>query len=173
VAALYLKDPNLNGLPYYDNEGKLVYTPTQVAHPGQPTPTPTSSSPAASDNDSQEAPAVRQTFSPDGASVLTYSSELSSPTGDDVDWVAFTAYGPPNQSTYVYMRLDCTGNGGVTATLEKDGTLVKDSRQLACGNYDFAMKVLGGQEYMLVLRAGSSGGPLRYVKYTLTIKATR
>ncbi len=172
VAALYLNDPNLNGLPYYDNQGKLIYAPTQDIDPGQPTLTPTALSAAAPDNDSAQAPAVRQVFSPDAAGVLTYSSELSAPTGDDVDWVAFTPYGPANQSTYLYMRLDCTGNGGVTATLEKDGKPVADSPQLLCGNYHLAMKVLGSQEYMLVLRADGSGGPLRFVAYTLTIKVT-
>ncbi len=172
VAALYLKDPNLNGLPYYDNQGKLIYAPTQGVDPGQPTLTPTPLAEAAPDGDSEEAPAVHQIFSPDAASVLTYSSELSAPTGDGADWVDFTPYGPANQSTYLYMRLDCTGNGGVTATLEKDGKPVADSPQLVCGIYGLAMKVLGSQEYMLVLRADPSGGPLRYVKYTLTIKVT-
>jgi hypothetical protein len=67
------------------------------------------------------------------------------------------------------MRLSCTGNGGVTATLEKDGLPVSEVPQLVCGNYDLAMKVLGGQTYLLVLRADGSGGPLRYISYTLTI----
>ena len=63
-------------------------------------------------------------------------------------------------------------NGGVTATLEKGGQIVPDSKQMVCGNYNLVMKVLGGQEYMLVLRADGSGGPLRFVDYTLTIKVT-
>ena len=173
VAALYLKDANLNGLPYYDNQGKLIYTPTQPAvAPGQATLTATAPAAAALDNDSDEAPGVRQTFSPEGASALTYSSELSAPVGDDADWVAFTVSGPANESTYVYMRLDCVGNGGVTAMLEKNGKPVQDAKPLLCGNYDLGMKVLGNQEYMLVLRTDPSGGPLRYVKYMLTIKLT-
>jgi len=172
VAASFLSSPNLAGLPYYDNDGKLVYAPTQNPNAGQPSPTPTTYPDAAEDKDSADAPAVRQIFSPDAASVLTYSSDLSAPTGDAADWVAFTPYGPSNQSTYLYLRLDCIGNGGVTASLLKDGHPVPDSPQLLCGNYDLAMKVLAGQEYMLVLRADGSGGPLRYVKYTLTIKVT-
>lgn len=172
VAASYLQSPDLTGLPYYDNDGKLVYAPTLVANPGQPTPTATPYAAAAEDNDSETSPAVQQVFAPDGAGQLIYSSDLSAPTGDAADFVAFTPYGPSNQSTYVYMRLDCVGNGGVTASLELGGKPVQDSRQLVCGNYDFAMKVLGGQEYLLVLRADGSGGPLRYVKYTLTISAT-
>jgi len=80
--------------------------------------------------------------------------------------------GLPTSPLYLYVRLDCAGNGGVTATLEKDGQPVADARQLVCGNYGLAMKVLGSLEYMLVLRADGSGGPLRFVKYTLTIKVT-
>jgi uncharacterized protein YraI len=170
VAAAYLNNPNLTGLPYYDNDGNPVSVPGQGNGSGQNTTTPTPYSEAPEDNDSAQSPAVRQVFSPDGASVLTYSSDLSSPSGDAADWVAFTPYGPSNQSTYVYMRLDCTGNGGITAILMKDGTPVPYTKQLLCGVYGLAMKVLGSQEYVLVLRADPSGGPVRYVKYTLTIK---
>jgi uncharacterized protein YraI len=173
VAALYLKDANLKGLPYYDNDGKLIYAPTPDLNPGQPSSTPTGYAPAAPDNDSETGPGVRQTLSPDGAGTLIYSSELSSPTGDDVDWVAFTLDGPANQSSYLYFRLDCAGNGGITTTLEKDGHPVADVKPLLCGNYGLAIKVLDGQEYMLVLRADPSGGALRYVSYTLTIKASQ
>jgi uncharacterized protein YraI len=174
VAALYLKDPDLKGLAYYDNQGKLIYAPTPdpFAGSGQPSPTPTGYIPAPPDNDSEDAPGVKQTLSSSGAGTLIYTSELSSPTGDDVDWVAFTLDIPANQSAYLYLRLDCTGNGGVTTTLEKDGQPVADTRQLMCGNYDLAIKVIGQQEYVLVLRADPSGDAIRYVSYKLTIEAS-
>lgn len=171
VAALYVENPNLQGLPYYDNQGKLLSSPTQGVNPGQPTATPTTFGPAGGDGDSEENPAVRLAFSPDGSKAFTYSSDLSSPTGDDADWVAFTPYMPTSEAGFVYAELDCAGNGGVTATLEKDGLPVPGVPQLVCGNYDLAFKVLGGQEYTLVLRADGSGGPLRFVSYTLTISA--
>lgn len=173
VAALYLQDSDLNGLPYYDNDGKLIFAPTPNANPGQPSQTPTPFLDAAPDGDSEEKPAVNEVLSSAGTGTIIYSSELSAPTGDDADWVAFTFDGPSNQSFYIYLRLDCTGNGGVTATLEKDGKPVPDTRQLVCGNYGLAMKVLGGQPYMLVLRADGSGGPLRFVSYTLKINAAQ
>jgi uncharacterized protein YraI len=169
VAAYYVEGADLQGLPYFDNQGKLIFAPTAVTNPGQPTLTPTSFSPAAADGDSEEKPAVRLEFSPSGAQAFTYSSELSAPSGDDADWVAFVPYIPTKEAGYVYMELDCTGNGGITATLEKDGIPVPEVPKLVCGNYGLAMKVLGGQEYMLVLRADGSGGPLRYANYTLTI----
>lgn len=173
VAAAYLVGADLGGLPIYDNQGQLVSVPTPVLNPGQPTLTATAFSPAALDGDSEQNPSVRLKFSPDGAGELTFSSELSAPNGDATDWVAFTPYEPTNQSTYVYFKLECTGNGGITATLEKDGIPVPGQRPLVCGNYDFAVQVLGGQEYMLVLNADGSSGPLRFVHYTLSIKSQR
>jgi hypothetical protein len=170
VAAAYLDGANLQGLPMFDNQGNLIYSPTPgVVIPGQPSATATLFSAAALDGDSEQNPGVRLKFSPDGASELIFSSELSSPNGDATDWVAFTPYEPMNQSTYVYLKLECTGNGGITAILEKDGVPVPDRRPLVCGNYGLAMQVLGGQEYMLVLSADGSGGMLRYAHYTLHI----
>jgi uncharacterized protein YraI len=173
VAAAYLVDADLSDLPYYDNQGKLVSVPTVVSNPGQPTFTATAFSAAALDGDSEQNPSVRVSFSPDGAGELTFSSELSSPNGDTTDWVAFTPYEPTNQSTYVYFKLECTGNGGITAVLEKDGIPVAGLRPLVCGNYDLAVQVLGGQEYMLVLNADGSAGPLRFISYNLFIKSKR
>ncbi len=169
VAAAYVDAPNLQGLPYYDNQGSLVYAPGEGGAPGQPTLTPTSFSPAAGDGDSEQNPAVRLEFSPSGAESFSYSSDLSSPNGDDADWVAFIPYVPTPEAGYVYLRLKCEGNGGITASLRKDGLPLPDSPQLLCGQYGLAVKVLGGQTYTLVLRADGSGGPLRYVAYTLTI----
>lgn len=169
VAAAYVDAPNLQGLPYYDNQGNLVYAPGEGGAPGQPTLTPTSFSPAAGDGDSEQNPAVRLEFSPSGAESFSYSSDVSSPTGDDADWVAFTPYLPTSEAGYVYLRLDCKGNGGITASLRKDGLPLSNAPQLVCGQYGLAVKVLGGQEYLLVLRADGSGGPLRYVSYTVKI----
>ncbi len=173
VAAAYLENADLQGLPYFDNQGKLVYAATPAANPGQPTLTATAFSAAIADGDSEKAPAVRLKFAPDAAREFTFSSELSAPSGDSTDWVAFTPYEPTNQSTFVFFKLECSGNGGITATLEKDGLPVPDLKPMVCGNYDLGMKVLGGQEYILVLNADGSGGPLRYVRYNLYIKSER
>ncbi len=169
VAAAYVDALNLQGLPYYDNQGNLVYAPGEGSAPGQPTLTSTAFSPAAGDGDSEQNPAVRLEFSPSGVESFSYSSDLSSPNGDDADWVAFVPYLPTSEAGYVYLRLDCKGNGGITASLRKDGLPLPNAPQLVCGQYSLALKVLGGQEYILVLRADGSGGPLRYVSYTLTI----
>lgn len=173
VAAAYLDDANLQGLPFFDNQGMLISSSTAATNPGQPGATATAFSAAALDGDSEQNPGVRVKFSPDGAGELTFSSELSSPNGDTTDWVAFTPYEPTNQSTYVYFKLECSGNGGITAILEKDGVPVPERKPLVCGNYDLAVQVLGGQEYMLVLSADGSGGILRYAHYTLHIDSKR
>jgi hypothetical protein len=169
VAAAYLDGANLQGLPFYDNQGQLLFSPTAVSNPGQPAATATAYSAAALDGDSEQNPSARVKFSPDGSGQLTFSSDLSSPNGDSTDWVAFTPYEPTNQSTYVYFKLECTGNGGITAILEKDGIPVPEKKHIVCGNYDLAMQLLGGQEYMLVLSADGSGGILRYSRYILYI----
>ncbi len=169
VAALYLKDADLRGLPVYGNDGKLISGSTP--NPNGPTPTPTGYAPAALDNDSASQPGARQTLSTDGTGTLIYSSDLSSPEGDDSDWVAFTLAGSANESGYLYFRLDCTGNDSIIATLEKDGKPAAEAKPLQCGVYDLGMKVLNGQEYMLVLHADTAG-TLRFVSYKVTIKAS-
>ena len=173
VASAFLDGVDLSGLPYCDNDGNLIISGVTNVDPGQITPTATAYSPASADGDSEQKPAVRLKFSPETAREFSYSSDLSSPNGDSDDWVAFTPYEPTNQSTYIYFRLDCNGNGGVTATLQKDGTPVPEVKPILCGNYDVAIKVLGGAEYFLVMKADGSGGPLRYVKYALKVYSQR
>jgi uncharacterized protein YraI len=173
VAAAYLDGADLIGLAYFDNQGNLISEGTPMTNFGQPTLTATAYSPAVADGDSEKNPAAQLKFSPDGVREFTFSSDLSSPNGDNTDWVAFTPYEPTGQSTYVYFKLECSGNGGITATLENAGIPVSNSKPLVCGNYDLGIKVQGGKEYILVLNADGSGGLLRYVRYTLYVKSER
>lgn len=169
VASAYVSGADLRGLPYFDNQGNPISAGTPA--PGSSGPTPTAFSPAAVDSDSEQNPSVRLKFAPDASREFTFSSDLSSPNGDATDWVAFTPYEPANQSTYLYLKLECSGNGGITAILEKDGQPVPDVKPLVCGNYGFAIHVLGGHEYILVLSADGSGSTLRYTRYTLYVKS--
>ncbi len=173
VAASYLLNSDLNGLPFFDNQGNFLAAGTPPPAPGKVTLTPTAFSPAAADSDSEKAPGAKIKFARDAAGEIAYSSELSSPSGDASDWVSFIPYEPNNQATYLYLKLECSGNGGITAILEKNSLPVPDTRPLLCGNYDFAIKVLGGQEYILVLSADGSASALRYTKYILTIRSER
>ena len=174
VAAAFLSSPDLSGLPYFDSVGNAVMlgTPQPTTDPSQPTPTSLGFAAAAPDGDSLKTPAVNLKFAPAGAKEFSYSSDLSSPSGDTSDWVAFTPYEATNQATYIYFKLVCSGSGGITATLLKDGLPVSEVNALHCGNYAFAVHVLGGQLYVLQLTEDGSGGPLRFNSYTLTISTT-
>ncbi len=175
VATAFLTGADLSSLPYYDSVGNPVIlpgTPLPTIDPSQPTVTATGFAAAAPDGDSLKNPGVNLEFAPNGDKAFSYSSDLSFPSGDISDWVAFTPYEPTNQATYVYFKLLCTGNGGITATLLKDGLPVPGVNALHCGNYAFAVHVLGGQVYVLQLSEDGSGGPLRYNSYTLTVSTT-
>lgn len=169
VAAAYLDGADLQGLPYFDNLGAMVSGETPIANAAAVSVTPTGFSPAVADGDSEQNPAAQMKFSPDGAKDFTYTSDLSAPNGDNVDYVIVSPYEPTNQSTYIYFKLECSGNGGVTATLKYNNAAVPDAKQLLCGMYDLAYKVQGGKDYMLVLNADGSGGPIRYTQYTLRV----
>ncbi len=174
VAVAYLQDADFTGLPYFDNQGIQITVGSSgqvINNPGTASLTPF---PLASlDGDSKDNPSGKIVFSPNGPGSLSYSSELSSPTGDGVDWISFTPYEPNNQSTLVYMKLECTGNGAVTTSITHHGEIVPVAKPLFCGNYGFALKLVGGDEYLISLTADGSAGPIRYIKYILTINSTR
>ena len=171
IASAYLVGANTSGLPFYDNNGNLVADGMVNINPSQVTATATAYSPAITDGDSREKPGVTLIFSPEGARDYSYTSELSAPYGDSEDWVAIRPYEPTNQSTYLYFELDCVGNGGITAVLETQGAPVPEIKPILCGNYGVAIKVLGGSDYLLDLKADGTGGPLRYIQYTLKVNS--
>ena len=174
IAASYVDGLTLTGLPYFDPQGNLIpgqsgVLPTTIPSTnGQATPTGLSTAgyqPAAADADTREKPSVSVMFSPTSDKKFQFQSQVSSPNGDNEDWFVFTPYSPGNSGTYVYMRLDCTGNGGISSTLyEGNGQTPKDLG-LHCGNYGFAVKVVGGQQYAVKLVADGSAGDVRLVDY--------
>lgn len=183
VASAYLEGAVLTGLPFFDNQGKLITgqtssLPTNIPAT-QPAPAvgPTPSKavgypPAATDADSMEKPAMNVVFSPTSMGKFQYTSQVSAPTGDGSDWFSFTAYEPSNQSTYVYLRLDCTGNGAISSIIYTDGA-APSPLGLMCGNYGFAVKVLGGKKYSIQLTADGSAGDIRLVDYIFFVSSTQ
>jgi uncharacterized protein YraI len=169
VAALYLKGAQVDTLPYFDNQGNPLGVAANTPLPGGlPTAAATPLSAAREDLDSAENPAVRLSFAPSGPRLVSYASDLSSPTGDAADWVEFTVTtAQAGQGVYLYFELDCAGNGAITLEMRQGGAPVQEFPGLLCGQYDLAFKVLGGQPYQLILRADGSAGDLRYVAYTL------
>lgn len=179
VAAAYLEGANLYNLPYFNNQGILINgqtstLPTTIPATQPPPaigPTPSNApgyAPAVADSDSMEKPSVNVVFSPTSSKNFQFTSQVSSPNGDAADWFTFSPYDPTNQSTYVYLRLDCTGNGAITSTLYADGS-APSPLGLKCGNYGFALKVLGGKKYTIKLEADGSAGDVRLVDYILYV----
>ena len=168
IASAYIDGVDYLDLPFFDNQGVLLsaVNENQLILTLSPTVLP----PSVEDGDSEKEPSSRIEFSPTGTREFSFSGDLSSPIGDKKDWIIFIPYEPTNQSTYLYFNLECTGNGGISTILKMDGIPVDDWKPLTCGNYDFAEKLLGGKEYTLLLTADGSFGPVRYVKYTLSIR---
>ncbi len=178
VATSYLDGADFSYLPYYDNQGNLIPGQTQKlpttipASVGQPSATGTPATtyqPAPSDADSRQKPAATVVFSPSQSRSFSFQSQVSSPNGDAEDWISFTPYSPGNVGTYVYLKLECTGNGGITSYLYEQGTEIPADLGLRCGNYGFALKVVGGEQYFLRLAADGSAADIRLVDYILTI----
>ena len=175
VASSYIDGADLTYLPYFDNQGNLIpgqasRLPTTIPQTmGQATPTGSATAqgyqPAVTDGDSRQAPSVNMVFSPSTVKQFQFQSQVSSPSGDAEDWFTFTPYSPGNTGTYVYLRLDCTGNGGITSYLYNEGSDVPNDLGLYCGNYGFALKVIGGKQYSVRLDADGSAGDVRLVDY--------
>jgi len=164
----------LDSLPVFDNEGKPLQ-PAASSGPASslPTTAPGGYQPAVEDLDSADSPAVRLSFSPSGTRRIIYASDISAPTGDNADWIEFTVVTPQaNQSTIIYFKLECTGNGAISAELRQNGLLVSEFPGLLCGQYGVAFKALGGQPYLLQLKADGSATDVRYVAYYFYISTT-
>jgi len=162
----------IESLPAFDNQGQPVQTPS----PGsldQSTPEARVYQPAVDDMDSADNPAVRLSFSPSGTRRIIYASDLSSPTGDRADWIEFTVVTPQtNQSTIIYFKLECAGNGAITTELRQNGLLVSEFPGLLCGQYSVPFRAQGGVPYLLQLQADGSASEIRYVAYQLHISTT-
>jgi uncharacterized protein YraI len=168
LAAGYVQASGVDELPIVGEGGTVVGTGTPTKVP----PTPTATLVAASeDDDSMGSPAASVTFAPSASRSISYSSDVSSPTGDPEDWIEFTpASKPSGQATTINASLSCEGNGSLTVELWRDGKPVSNWGGLTCGQYDRPLHLTSGQAYLIRLRAkASSGSELLYVTYTLTI----
>ena len=175
AAAAYLQyEGFLDSLPAFDNEGQPVQTPTvSGVATALPTTAPGNYQPATEDLDSADKPGARVSFSPSGTRRIIYASDVSSPTGDNADWIEFTVVTPQSsQAAIIYFELDCTGNGSITAELRQNGFLVTEFPGLVCGQYDVAFKALGGLPYIIQLKADGSASDVRYVSYYFYISTT-
>jgi hypothetical protein len=170
VSAAYVKvEGDTTLLPVFNELGTPVVE-TGTPQPDKPTPTMVIA-PAADDGDSAQKPASNIQFSPDGARQFTYSSDVSTPQGDSIDWVQFAPYSPqPGQTLPIFLGLTCEGNGTLNVELWQNGEPLTNWGALACGSETGALLLSGNSTYLLKLAAAQGTGGLQSVLYTLTVK---
>jgi uncharacterized protein YraI len=170
IIAGYVQVQDILSLPALDSSG----TPLADSASIQPTPilfipTPTIIAPAALDGDSAEQPGTTQVISPLGIQGFSYTSDLSAPDGDLLDWIAFRPYAPnPGAQVSITASLTCVGNGSLQVQIWQAGQPLPDWGSLACGDSSSVINLTGGADYLLRLGVPEGTG-LRYVLYTLTL----
>ena len=167
VAAGYVKNASIDSLPVTsEEEGTPVADAEATPLPVTATPTPVS--PAPPDEDSALAPAMSVEFSAREARSFSYSSDVSSPTGDSEDWVAFTVANPDDARATLYLSLQCEGNGKIIVELWQGETQLENWGSLQCGDEENELVIYRNETYQFRIRAKPSS-TLQYIQYTLTI----
>ena len=99
--------------------------------------------------------------------VFTATNDVSDPTGDREDWIAFNTLASQNTTTRVTFTLDCAGDAEAQIIDEDDFSNV--GVPLTCGNTR-DHQLLVNHDYLLRISAGSFDGSDVYVPYTITIE---
>lgn len=159
VSTGFIRTEDAQGLPIISEAGEVVGTGTPVDTPPPPTPTVV---PAPLDSDSTDHPIRTILFERAGTQTLIYNGDVSTPQGDTEDWIAFIPY-----DNVVFVGIQCTGNGSLR--VEVPGS----SAGLACNEAEKAIPVEAGAVNLLHVEAVPNSGPLQYVNYVLTIKASQ
>lgn len=167
VSVAYLQAEEVGSLPILDEFGTPFPPSTgPTARPMTPTPT---IGPAFFDRDSHSSPAAKVIFSPSGPRSFSYSSDLSVPEGDSVDWIEFVPYATIGNRSRLSVSLSCYGNGDIEATLWSTGEQINGVENLSCHSLSVDLILTAGQSYLLRLNPQMSSY-LVYVSYTLTIQ---
>jgi len=148
----------VESLPILTESGAVIGTGTPVDTPQPPTPTLV---PAPIDGDSAQSPAVKVILSVAGSRSFHYSSDVSSPDGDNEDWVQFASF-----SQRTLLSLDCFGNGVPTLEILQNNRSVKE---VTCGEKVVVNTVPEGI-YMVHIESNSGGG-LQYARYILQVNS--
>lgn len=171
VIAGFVQAQDILSLPALDSSG----TPLADLPASQPTmflstPTPIIA-PAFQDGDSAGNPGASQVFSPLGIRSFSYTSDLSAPAGDLVDWIAVRPYiSQAASQASLSASLTCAGNGSLQVQLWQGNQQLSNWSSLTCGNSDSQLTLSGGSETLFRLSI-SNGSGLRYVLYTLTLRS--
>jgi len=159
INAAFARAQGVENLPIVSDAGQVIGTGTPVDTPLPPTPTVV---PAPNDNDSAQSPAINVTFTASGTHSLQFTSDVSSPTGDNADWIQFTPF-----TRTVFLELTCAGNGVLTVELLQNNQPVPDWGSITCSESTaIAMQV--GMVYQLHIQADARG-ELTYNRYMLKI----
>ncbi len=160
VNAAFVQAQDVANLPIIADSGQVVGTGTPVNTPLPPSPT---VAPAPDDHDSAQAPAVNVTFSANGTHAFQFSGDVSAPTGDTEDWIAFKPFRTP-----VLASLDCHGANSLKVEILENGQ--PTSLTLTCGDVLRSWSVQAQQVYLIHLSANPSVEGLQYIQYTITIQ---
>lgn len=169
IIAGYVKAQDIMNLPALDSNGTpLADLPTIQATIQSSTHTPTLA-PAFLDDDSTTRPGTSQVFSPLGIQNFSYTSDLSSPEGDLLDWIAFRPYASQSSAqASLNASLKCSGNGSLQVQLWQEGQQLANWGDLTCGEVDKSLLLTGGSDYLFRLSINPSTG-FRYVLYTIRL----
>lgn len=157
VNAAFVRTDDAGSLPIVSDSGEVVGTGTPMDIPLPPTPT---LAPAPMDFDSADAPSKTILFERVGTQTLIYNGDVSQPDGDAEDWIAFTPYG-----NTVFASVQCAGNGSLHVEFVGSGS------SLSCNEAEKIVPVQAGFAQLVHIQAATASDALRYVRYTLTIKA--
>jgi uncharacterized protein YraI len=156
ISAALVQAQGVESLPIITESGAIIGTGTPVDTPQPPTPTLV---PAPIDGDSAESPAISISLSATGSRSFQYSSDVSSPDGDNEDWVQFTSF---TQTTL--LSLDCFGNGIPSLEVLQNNNSVQEA---TCGE-KVVVNTAPASIYLVHIESNSGGG-LQYARYILQI----
>lgn len=159
ISAAFVKADDLDNLPIVSDLGDVVGTGTPMSTPLPPTPTIV---PAPMDFDSADAPLKTILFDRAGTQSLIYNGDVSLPTGDAEDWIAFTPSG-----NFVFVSIMCSGNGSLLAEI------VENKHSLECNSPDVRIPLQAGSTYLIHIEAIPISDTLQYINYILIIKASQ
>lgn len=157
VNAGFVQAQGVENLPIVSEGGEVVGTGTPTGIP----PTPTSTMvPAPLDHDSAENPIVRVTFALTGTRTLIYNGDVSSPDGDEEDWIQFVPF-----TRQVRLEVACLGSD-VHIELSQNNQFLEE---IGCETQ--SMIVLEPNQPVLMHISSVPDGSLRYSSYILKVNS--
>ena len=156
ISAAFVQAKGVEGLPILTESGAVIGTGTPMNTPQPPTPTLV---PAPVDGDSAQSPAVKIFLSATGSRSFQYSGDVSSPDGDNEDWIQFTPF-----TQTALLSFDCFGNGTPTLEVLQNNSSVQN---LTCGE-KVVVNTTPESTYLVHIESGS-GDSLQYTRYVLQV----